>query len=55
MRYVDGPLRTGTECEYICDHVNANQRTIMEEEAFNNQVATQHECATCQQQRLNLN
>lgn len=53
-RYVDGPLRMDTEHECnICAHVNASQRTAIEEEGSNNQLATQHECLTCQQQRLN--
>lgn len=45
-RYVDGPPRMSTEYECICAHVNANQRTAIEERVFNSQEATQHGCPT---------
>lgn len=52
MRYVDGPLRMGMDYEYISAHMKTKQRTT-NEEAFNDHVATKHECPTCQHQKLN--
>ena len=44
-------LRMGTEYEYISACMNAKQRTTHQEEAFNDRVATKHECSTCQHQK----